>query len=38
MILDIFGYVFVAIVIGLVFYIFIRLLSGALDALSKNDD
>jgi uncharacterized membrane protein YjfL (UPF0719 family) len=38
MILDILGYGFVALVIGLVFYIFIRLLSGALDALSKNDD
>ena len=38
MILDILGYGFIVLVLGVIFYIFIRLLTGALDALSKHDD
>ena len=38
MILDILGYGFIVLVLGVVLYIFIRLLSYALDALAKNDD
>jgi hypothetical protein len=38
MILDIFGYGFIVLVLGVVLYIFIRLLSGALDTLTKHDD
>ena len=38
MIIDILGYGFIVLVLGVVFYIFIRLLSGALDTLSKHDD
>jgi hypothetical protein len=38
MILDILGYGFILLVLGVVLYIFIRLLSGALDTLSKHDD
>jgi len=38
MILDILGYGFIVLVLGVVLYIFIRLLSGALDTLTKHDD
>jgi hypothetical protein len=38
MILDILGYGFIVLVLGVVLYIFIRLLSYALDTLSKHDD
>jgi len=38
MILDILGYSFIVLVLGVVLYIFIRLLSGALDTLTKHDD
>jgi hypothetical protein len=38
MILDILGYGFIVLVLGVVLYIFIRLLSGALETLSKHDD
>jgi hypothetical protein len=38
MILDVLGYGFIVLVLGVVLYIFIRLLSGALDTLSKYDD
>ena len=38
MTIDILGYGFIVLVLGVVFYIFIRLLSGALDTLSKHDD
>lgn len=38
MISDILGYGFIVLVLGVVLYIFIRLLFGALDTLSKHDD
>ena len=38
MILDILGYGFIVLVLGVVLYIFIRLLTGSLDTLSKHDD
>jgi len=38
MILDILGYGFIVLVLGIVLYIFIRLLTGALETLSKQDD
>jgi hypothetical protein len=38
MIVDIFGYGFIVLVLGVVLYIFIRLLTGALETLSKHDD
>lgn len=38
MISDIIGYGFIVLVLGVVLYIFIRLLSGALETLSKHDD
>jgi hypothetical protein len=38
MIVDILGYGFIVLVLGVILYIFIRLLSGALDTLSKHDD
>jgi len=38
MILDILGYGFIVLVLGIVLYIFIRLLTGALETLSKHDD
>jgi len=38
MILDILGYSFIVLILGVVLYIFIKLLTGALDTLSKHDD
>jgi hypothetical protein len=38
MILDILGYGFIVLLLGVVLYIFIILLTGALDTLSKHDD
>ena len=38
MILDILGYGFIVVILGIVLYIFIRLLTVALDTLSKHDD
>ena len=36
--LQIIGYGFICAVIGLLFYVFTKLLTGALGALTKNDD
>jgi hypothetical protein len=36
--LDILGYGFITLVLGIVLYVFVILLSTALSALTKNDD
>jgi hypothetical protein len=36
--LDILGYGFIFIVVSLLFYVFTKILVGALGALTKNDD
>jgi hypothetical protein len=36
--LEILGYGFIFVVLGLLFFVFTKLLTGALGALTKNDD